>query len=419
MTISKLTKYSTLLSIVPAIYYSFFPGKIVLITILCCYPLLILLFSLLLKGKIKKVEDDYYIKIFILYNFFLLIRGFVDAKSYQDWTTLYSGGIATTLFIPFTIYFGTTINSLITLLRTFFWYGLILCGILFFIVDPADGGPFGFAHMISPIYLFILLLPYLTKKYRLFLLFVIFISFTYDIANRSNLLNIIIAILISLTYLWKNSSRMLNLVKFLRFTIIWAPILFLILGLTNIFNIFTIGDSFKDLTIEDSSGKSQEVFIDSRTGIYVDVFGQLKEEDAFLFGLGTLGATKTSLTDVSYADFDVIYKEGRRSTESGMLNFIQYGGLFGGLLYFILFFRASYLGVYKSNNWLSVMMGLWIAFKGLYSFIEDINVFALSSIFLFASIGVCMNKELRRMNDVEIKNMLRRFVFTKDVLKNK
>lgn len=73
----------------------------------------------------------------------------------------------------------------------------------------------------------------------------------------------------------------------------------------------------------------------------------------------------------------------------------------------MLFFRASYLAVYKSNNWLMVMIGIWVSFKGFYSFIEDTTVFSVSIIFIFIPIGMCFNKDLRNMNEDEIKSLLR------------
>lgn len=411
MPVSKLVKISVILSIVPAIYYSVYPGKIVLVTIFCSYPLLIWLFSLFFKGQIKKIEVGAFIKLFVLYNVLVLIRGFFDAASYQDWTTLLSQSVIMTLFMPFTIYFGTTISSFITLLRTFFWYDIFLCGFLFF--STTDPGPYGFTHMLSPIYIFILFIPYLNRKYGMTILAIALFSLFSDISIRSNILGIIVALSICFSYLLRKYVWTLSFVKLSRKLLIFAPILFLILGLSGTYNIFTFGDMYDRFVMEDDNGETQDVFVDSRTSIYLDVFNQLDEDKSFLFGLGASGKTKTSLTDISYADFDVVYKEGRRSTESGMLNYIQYGGLFGGLLYFMLFVKASFLGIYKSNNWLSVMIGLWVAFKGLHSFIEDVPIFTISTVFIFAAIGVCLNKELRLMNDNEVKSLLRERVFTR------
>jgi hypothetical protein len=216
------------------------------------------------------------------------------------------------------------------------------------------------------------------------------------------MLNIIIAFVIVSTFIWRKKKWIFAAIKTLRFVLLSLPPVFLILGLSGIFNVFLIGESLSWVVVDEKK-ESQDLLIDSRTAIYNDVFGELERQDSFLFGLGASGKTKTSLTDISYADFDVIYKEGRRGTESGMLNYIQWGGIIGGLLYFLLFIKASYLGVYKSKNWFCIMIGLWVAFKGMFSFIEDRNFFSISTIFIFLAISVCMNKKIRSLRDNEIK----------------
>ena len=170
-----------------------------------------------------------------------------------------------------------------------------------------------------------------------------------------------------------------------------------------------------EFIIDDGKGKTQDVFVDSRTEVYSDVLSQLSFDNAFVFGLGASGKTKTHLTNVQNSDFDKVYKEGRRGTESGMLNYIQYGGFLGALFYLILFMRASYLAVYRSNNWLIIMIGMWVSFKGFYSFIEDTTVFSVSTIFIFISIGLCFNNELRSLQDDEIKALFRKKLFKKVV----
>jgi hypothetical protein len=408
MKFSKFAKFAVILSIIPALYVSVYPGKIVLITVLCAYPLLIgILFKMgeLYKSneKINKNFDKiFYVKLFIIYNLTVLFRGLYDAKSDQDWIVMISSTIPLYLIIHFTIYFAAYRGPVISLIRTFWTYGLVLC-LLIFLFFPAMSGDF--VKSISPVYILILMIPYVNKKVSICIISLVIISFTSDFTNRSNLINILIAFMIISTFVYRKWKWMLNLVKSFRVILLLAPVTFLIMGLSGVFNIFLIGDSMSNYSIASDSGNKQDLLIDSRTSIYVDVFSQLKEDDAFVFGLGASGKTKTSLTDIQYSDFDVIYKEGRRGTESGMLNYIQWGGLLGGLIYFLLFVNASYLGIYKSNNWFCVMLGLWVAFKGLFSFIEDPNIFAVNSIFVFLSIGICFSKKLRCLDDAELKSM--------------
>lgn len=411
MKIEKFIKFSIIFSILPAIYFALFPGKIVLITIICSYPLILFVF---IKWKNLVVSPrEFSINLFFWYSLIILFRGFIEAESNADWINLLSTGVALFLFLPLTIHFGRNINFSLAAINSFIIYGIPLVFILFFISD--DSGPFGFAHMISPIYLLILLIPVLNLKLSLIIILITIISFFSDISIRSNLLNISVAFLICSTFLLKNRKFILRILKILRTFFLYSPIFFIILGATGIFNIFQIGDSLDEFIIDDGKGNTQDVFVDSRTEVYSDVLSQLSIKNAFVFGLGASGKTKTHLTNVQNSDFDKVYKEGRRGTESGMLNYIQYGGFLGALFYLILFMRASYLAVYRSNNWLIIMIGMWVSFKGFYSFIEDTTVFSVSTIFIFISIGLCFNNELRSLQDDEIKALFRKKLFKKVV----
>ena len=108
------------------------------------------------------------------------------------------------------------------------------------------------------------------------------------------------------------------------------------------------------------------------------------------------------MADLKHYNFDEIYAHGRSGTESGMLNYIQYGGLIGFFIYGLLLIVGSYRAVFKSNNRLMVLIGLYIAFKFLFSFVEDRVGFQPHTFYLFLTIGMCYNVKLREMDDDEI-----------------
>lgn len=398
--ISKLAKFSIILSIIPAIYTALFPNKIAVITMLCSYPLIPILFFLLRKEMNKNFDGFFFVKLFYLYNIIVLVRGLFDAHSSTDWNVMFSSTIPLFLFIHFSIYLVSYRASMSKVFSVYLSYGLFLA--LIVLIIPVEYN-FGFPQVISPICVMAFLIPFLNRKYFLFITSIALVSFFSDISNRSNMLNIIVSFLIVSTSLFKNKQFILLIIKKMRALFLILPILFLVLGVMGIFNIFQVGNLYSDIKISDDSGKNQEVFVDSRTSIYIDVFSQLIKDDAVLFGLGSSGKTETSLIDVTSADFSEIYKEGRRSTESGMLNYIQWGGIVGGMVYFLLFVKASYYGIFKSRNWFCIMLGLWVAYKGLFSFIEDRISFSISSLFIFISLGICLNKNIRLMSDEKIK----------------
>lgn len=415
MKFNQLAKYTVILSIIPAFFVFVFPGKINAISMLCSYPLIFLLILFVFKKYKQPLDGKLVISIFIFYNIVIFIRGIIDAKSNEDWSVLVSTSISIFLFLPLTIYLGAKNETLKVLFKTFFKYVLLLSFILLF---KDDLGFMDFAHTVSPLYLLIIFSPYLNKKWRLIILFLALISFFSDLAVRSNLLNIALAYLISFTYYFRRINLTRSFIKFSRYFILSAPAIFLVLAITGVFNIFKISEFIGEYSVDLENGKSQDMAVDSRTGIYLDVILGLNKEDAFIWGLGGSGKTETHLADLSWGNFDKVYKEGRRGTESGMLNYAQWGGIIGVLIYMMLFIRSSYFGIYKSSNWLLVMIGLWVAFKGLFSFIEDRLFFSIYSLFIFISIGMCFNKVLRDMTDEEIKVFLRS-LFSKEKKKLK
>lgn len=405
MIIKKIIKIAIILSIIPSLYNSIYPGRIAIASILCSYPIfvgIIYIINRLYVSRVsiaRKFDGINYIYLFIIYNLIVLLRGLLDAQSVEDWKAMFSNILPLYLVTHLSIYIASYPSFVIYAIRTFLTYGLFLC-FLIYVFEPELS--INFIKSLSPIYLIILIIPYLDKKNSIFIIAIAFIFFFSVFTNRANMLNIIVAFVILSTFIWRKKKWIFVTIKTLRFMLLSLPPIFLILGLSGIFNVFLIGESLSWVVVDEKK-ESQDLLIDSRTAIYNDVFGELERKNSFLFGLGASGKTKTSLTDISYADFDIIYKEGRRGTESGMLNYIQWGGIIGGLLYFLLFIRASYLGLYKSKNWLCVMIGLWVAFKGMFSFIEDRTFFSISTIFIFLAISVCMSKRFRSLTDHEIK----------------
>jgi len=91
-----LSKYSIILSIIPTIYYAFFHGKIIVISIICSYPLIIWL----LHTKIKiDIDGKYFLYFFLLYNYIVLARGIINAKSDEDWKLILGTYLPLYLFI--------------------------------------------------------------------------------------------------------------------------------------------------------------------------------------------------------------------------------------------------------------------------------------------------------------------------------
>ncbi len=390
------------LLLIPAIYTSFFPGKIVIISSICMYTILLFLCSKTVYLKFNNELNNYRIILFYyLICSISFIRGVFNLTSNQDYVVMFSNTIFLMLLYPIFINL-IKIENITNLFKSLLIIALPLSFITFF-YKPTDGF-MSFQHNISFIYIFVFFVPFVKQKWKLIILFLCLITPFSDLTRRSSFVNISFCFLILLfnyilpKYLFDKS------IKTLFYLLVTVPVIFLILGLTGVFNIFKLGDAFSEITIK-SKSTERNLLVDSRTDIYVDVFSELSRQNAIIFGLGGNGKTKTSLTDEKFSNYDKIYKEGRRGTESGMLNQFQYSGIIGAFSYWLLMTFASFNAVFKSNNKFCMMLGVFLSFKVLFSFIEDQLQPNAASFYLMFIIGICYNFKFRYLMDFQIKKI--------------
>lgn len=391
------------LAIIPSVFISFFHGKIILITFICMLPIFIYFFNKFYIKRSNNTEIDkgkQIIKLFIFYNIFIVIRGISSIKDSNDFSNIFGNIIFYSLTFPLIIYYLNLCNFT-TYVRQYIIYGIIATIII--AINGAGSGSMDVPHTISGLYIIGLMLPYLNKKWYFIIILTLVLVLLTNLGTRTNIINFTAYIcLLLLSY---SKQILLRTKKILSIILITMPIFFLILGLSGVFNIFKIGDIYQTSILISGGIKSgeRELLVDSRTSIYEDVFNELKKENAYLIGLGANGKTETSLSDINNADFDKIYKSGRSSTESGMLNQIQYGGAFGFISYSLLFIYAVYLAIWESKNKYITLIGLFVAYKYTLSFIEDCTSTNINYLFIMIAIALCYNKKIRNFNNKEME----------------
>ena len=410
-------KFIVLASLVPALYFSFNPGEIVIPIILTMYPSLLLVLVLIFTERFYLMDEKKTVLIFFLYGAFTFARGLYDAKSFQDWTNLLSITVSIFFFLPLTIYLGAHKKFAGPFIRIL----LIAIPMIFILtLGPDDAGPYGFVKTLSATFPFLLMFPYLNKNLKVFVVLILFLVVSYDITIRASLMYGFMITLCIFTYYFK-SKEMLVLFKILRRAFLFLPLLFAFLGATGTFNVFNFGENYDSIELaNEEKNQEQDLLVDSRTDIFNDVHTALLYQNRVLFGLGGVGKTKTFLTkDKVNQKYRKLYEEGRRGTEARMLNYYQWGGIIGALLYLALFIKASYLAIYRSKNWYMITLGLFVSFGFIMSFLSDRVVNNLNSLTSFFMLGMCFNSELRAMNEREIKTYLRSHLKGISLTKNK
>lgn len=394
---------------IPTLFFFLYPSKIVGITMICSYPVFFVLVKKVMILSSKNIRKYSIVFFFVLINLILFLRGIFDANSYQDWTTLISSSVVVFLILPLVVFLGTNIVTTRTIFRTYLYYVIPLS---FILLTKKLYGQMDFAHTVAGVCFFLIWLPLLNRKQKIVILAITFISFFNDVEVRANMLNILVALLFGFLFFIRKYGITKKFIRAIWLVLIFSPVFFLVLGLTGIFNVFKVGELIGSFHISSEQNRDNDIFVDSRTAIYEDVFYALVKQESIFYGLGASGKTHTTLSEKEA--YSEIYKEGRRGTESGMLNFIQYGGVIGAFSYYLLFLISSYNGVFKSRNWGSLILGLWIAFKCFFSFIEDRLMFTPYSLFIFIPIGMCLNKHFRNLDNQEVTFYLRSFLNNTD-----
>jgi hypothetical protein len=152
----------------------------------------------------------------------------------------------------------------------------------------------------------------------------------------------------------------------------------------------------------DNQGNRVEMsaITDTRTFLYIEVL-----ESAINNNYWFLGRTPARGNDSN--TFGVLASEltgrnERLANEIGLANVFTWTGIMGVILYFLIFYRASYLAVNRSNNIYVKMLGVFIAFRWLYSWVEDVNNFSINYFMLMIIFGMCFSHSFRKMTNNEI-----------------
>lgn len=266
-----------------------------------------------------------------------------------------------------------------------------------------------FGRYLVPFTFLAIMLPMLNKKWLLALVIAYFITLVYGFESRADVLKFSVCILLGLC-LWipKLNKWLQKLIKPAMWTFLFAPFLFLGLAITGTFNIFEIE---KELGLEDKYMMETSVedrdevsaLADTRTFLYAEEIESSIVGDYYIWG-NTPARGYLSLAFGLDTDEDLGTKRGeRQSCEVSILNVFNYFGLVGCLLYFIIFITASYQAIYNSENRYIKVIGLYVAFRWLFGFVEDFSRFDLNMMFLWFMIGMCYSKRFRQRTDEEFE----------------
>lgn len=335
--------------------------------------------------------------IYLIWNFVCIIRGAFAAEMYWDWKGLTGNAMA--LLLPIVIFSATNKMVVQSLLAFFIKYTMPLF-FVFALLIRTDA--FGF--YLIPVSFLVLFFPALTNRQRMVLLVATGIVFIADLNARSNVLKFGIPFIILIIYYLRDKISV-KVMEWARISFFVIPIFLFILGVSGVFNIFKIQDYVKgDFSAPgvDATGERVDLNVieDTRTFLYEEVLESAVNNNYWLLGR-TPARGNDSYTFGTLA-VDLTGRYERLSNEIGLANVFTWTGVIGVILYMLIFLRSSYLAVNKSRNIYAKMLGIFVAFRWLYSWIEDVNDFSLNYFMLMVMLGLCFSESFRNMTDKDV-----------------
>lgn len=338
------------------------------------------------------------IKIWLFWNILNMIRGGFLAMDYWDWKFLFYTSIPFSL-IPFAIFIGQNLSWAKIIfrftLKYIFPFGFLLIPLTMISSEEL------YSRIMIPIGLFILFLPFLKSRWRILIVLVAFVSIVMVLGFRSNIIKIAFSTALLLVYYFRNyiGQRLLRIVQFGLFFI---PLVFLSLAITGQYNLFKDFSGDEGYYISNRNGDLEvNNRADTRTFLYVEVFSSLNNSGHWLIGEGSSGKYQSEYFD--YLEDN----RGRYGSEVGILNILLYHGIVGVVIYFLVLFAVSTIAIKRSNNVLAKMLGLFIAFRWTFAFVEEFTQFDLNFYFFWLAIGLVSSASFRSMSDNDIKNYIK------------
>lgn len=345
----------------------------------------------------RNTDNMMIIWIYLLWNVMCIVRGMFVAEIYWDWKGLIGNSMA--LLMPIIIFSATNKMVVQSLLATYIKYALPLF-LLFGLMIRTDA--FGF--YLIPITFLLLFLPILNKRQKTLLLGATFIVLVADLGARSSVIKFSLPLLILIIYYFRNIIPV-KAIETLRLSLFIIPILFLVLGVSGVFNVFKMNEYIKgEYTSMGVDGEGniveQDIIVDTRTFLYVEVLESAVNNNYWLLGRTPARGNDSDTFGVLAAELTGRYE--RIENEIGLANVFTWTGIVGVILYFLIFYRATFLAINKSRNIYVKMLGVYVAFRWLFSWIEDVNNFSLNYFMLMIMLGLCFSYSFRNMTDNEI-----------------
>jgi len=163
-----------------------------------------------------------------------------------------------------------------------------------------------------------------------------------------------------------------------------------IMGLLLVVIVFSFGYLLQS-TYAFERGFSKDAFEESRGAVFRDFHEDFTSASDWIFGRGIMGRVYRSF--YSGGSLDIV--------EQGFLTVILRGGLLYLIPFVLIFFRAIYLGFFKSNNDMIKALSILVFLHILLMFYFNLPDYSTYYVFIWIAIGACYNPNLRAISNAD------------------
>jgi hypothetical protein len=370
----------------------------------CVYFITILFFLNGIKYYYSAINNENFllIKIYLGWLVIVIVRGIFEAQNYWDFKSLINNSLA--LMLVLSVYVFTNPAFVQFIFSKWLKFALPLFIVFMFFITKDSYG-----FYLVPISFFMLFNSHLDKKWRIVILCISLIVVFVALDARSNVIKFTVPFLLSFLIYFKRYLK-LKIFKILLISGFSLPFVFLALGITNIFNVFQMdkyikGTYTKKVVI---SGRVEDANLkaDTRTFLYKEVVTSAIKNNYVLIGRSPARGNESEAFGLHAAEELKTGRYERYSNEVSVLNIFTWTGLIGLILYLLVFLKAAYLAIAKSNSNFLRILGLYLTFRWIYSWVEDPNTFNINNILLWMVIAMCYSVQFRNMSDSDFKNWM-------------
>ena len=360
------------------------------------------------KSVISSVFHDYWpLRLYIYYVVLMIVVGAFVQDNYWERKSLIMHIFD--YLVPLIVFVFIFPEILKSVVRKWFNLTLLLILPYFFFVKS-----WGIPWVLGLLPFYILFINAFKRKTIKVILFIVAIAVPLiDLEGRSVLLKFIVALIIGLSAAYIKS---LGLVKcrIIITSFFVIPVLLLILGSTDVFNVFNIQEFLSKkgyLKLKEDN----TALVDTRSFIYEEQIYSSIINNYYIWGRTPArgfdsfygeqnvdiikGAKNTS------GDKGINLKNERNGCEVEILNQFNYFGLIGVFLFTLIFFSASWIS-FSSNNIYVKLCGLYVAFRYMLTWIEDMAQPSAPYVCLWIFIAICYSPYFRNMTNKEFVSFM-------------